>query len=304
MPKSPIILKQPDGFSVKLYPFLSNNDSPTANIVLLTGMNEHYGRYNNFIKFLNSNGFDVYTYDHRGQGKEYSIKDLGYIAPKNGHMLLINDALSVVDYVSDNGRGNKTFIIGHSMGSIITRVVIQNTTKLDGAIVMSTAYEKPSVYFFAKIITGTVLLFKAGHNPAQYFTKKVFDSKNYNSFGNRTSYDWLSRDVNAVGAYIHDPYCGYICSIGFYHDLASLSYMAALKKNILKTSRSLPILFVAGTKDPVGNMGKGVSRLFDVYKSNNFTNIRKIMYKDCRHELLNELNCDHVMEDILNWLES
>jgi len=40
-----------------------------ASLVIAHGYAEHSGRYDDFAKYLASNGFSVYALDHRGHGK-------------------------------------------------------------------------------------------------------------------------------------------------------------------------------------------------------------------------------------------
>ena len=65
----------------------------------------------------------------------------------------------------------------------------------------------------------------------------------------------------------------------------------------------IPILFVAGDADPVGDFGTGVKRIAAAYKTAGFSDIDMILYKDCRHEVLNELGHEQVYGDISKWLD-
>jgi len=66
--------------------------------------------------------------------------------------------------------------------------------------------------------------------------------------------------------------------------------------------KDLPIFIFAGDKDPVGRNGKGIIRLFNTYKKFNIKDVTYKLYKDGRHEMLNESNRDEVMSDVINWL--
>jgi alpha-beta hydrolase superfamily lysophospholipase len=54
--------------------------------------------------------------------------------------------------------------------------------------------------------------------------------------------------------------------------------------------------------DPVGGMGKGVTRLAQLYRRHGMTDVSLKLYEGARHELLNEINKDQVIDDILRWL--
>ena len=64
----------------------------------------------------------------------------------------------------------------------------------------------------------------------------------------------------------------------------------------------MPILFVSGDMDPVGNYGKGVKQIYENYKISGIKDIDIKLYKDGRHEILNELEYENVYNDIYNWL--
>lgn len=61
---------------------------------------------------------------------------------------------------------------------------------------------------------------------------------------------------------------------------------------------------MAGAMDPVGNNGKGIIKLYNMYKSLNIKDVKYKLYKDGRHEMLNEINKEEVMTDIVTWLNN
>ena len=72
-------------------------------------------------------------------------------------------------------------------------------------------------------------------------------------------------------------------------------------QNKVKIPNDLPLLFVAGDMDPVGNYGKSVKQVYNNYKVQGVEDIDIKLYKDGRHEILNELNYEDVYNDIYNW---
>ena len=64
----------------------------------------------------------------------------------------------------------------------------------------------------------------------------------------------------------------------------------------------MPLLFVSGDMDPVGNYGKGVKQIYENYKISGIKDIDIKLYKDGRHEILNELEYEKVYNDIYNWI--
>jgi alpha-beta hydrolase superfamily lysophospholipase len=66
---------------------------------------------------------------------------------------------------------------------------------------------------------------------------------------------------------------------------------------------SLPVLFITGEKDPVGDDARTVRELAARYEANGVTDVTAHYYPDARHELLNETNRDDVQNDVLAWLD-
>ena len=60
---------------------------------------------------------------------------------------------------------------------------------------------------------------------------------------------------------------------------------------------------IAGDKDPVGEQGAGVRRLFDIYRDAGLTHVSVQLYPNARHELVNETNRDEVTADLIAWYE-
>ena len=73
--------------------------------------------------------------------------------------------------------------------------------------------------------------------------------------------------------------------------------------NLARMDTSMPVLFIAGQDDPVGNMGKGVRRSYDAFRAAGMQDVSIQLYPGLRHEILNEKAMQEtVYNDILNWL--
>ena len=57
-----------------------------------------------------------------------------------------------------------------------------------------------------------------------------------------------------------------------------------------------------GEDDPVANLGEGVKHVYDTYKHAGIKDITWKLYKNDRHEILNETDKEVVYQDILAWL--
>lgn len=305
MPSEEIIpVLQADGYISKLYPKYSEVKEPKGTIIIFHGMAEHHIRYQTFVDFLNIHGYDVFLYDHRGHGTDKSIAELGYIAKEDGFKLLIKDGIEVIKYIKKHKRTEKMILFAHSMGSLVARNVLSYYRGLDAVILCGTANPSKLTSIFGLIASGLTTKIKNPQNPSPLLTKAMFGSKLYTDLCKRTPFDWITRSNLIVDAYLMDPYCGFPCSSAFLRDIVTLSYHASLKSQILKAQKDLPILFISGSKDPVGAYGKDVTKLATLYNQLGFSKVSCKLYQDARHELLNELNASDVMNDIIAWIES
>ena len=121
-------------------------------------------------------------------------------------------------------------------------------------------------------------------------------------FEGRTPFDWLTRDKAIVDRYIADPYCGFMFPVQGMNDLVRLnaaSNTAAWARDI---PAELPILLVSGGLDPVGDYGAGVLKVGELLAETGHTRVTTKIYPECRHEVLNEINRDEVMNDIAEWI--
>ena len=75
-------------------------------------------------------------------------------------------------------------------------------------------------------------------------------------------------------------------------------------RNVQRMNKSLPVYFISGDKDPVGENGKGVIKAYQSFLSAGMEDVTVKLYPGARHELINELNKDEVFEDVLGWLYS
>ncbi len=294
-------IKQIDGYITKLTHYICPQ-KPKASILILHGMAEHQKRYQAFAEYLVNNGYDVYSYDHRGHGTDKKLSDLGFFALEDGYQIVVDDAIFVSNYIVQNNRCSKFILFGHSMGSLISRNVIQTFDNYNGVILSGTANPPKLLTLSGLCVSSLVKKFNGSKHVSPYLNNLMFGSKKYTSLSSRTAFDWLSRSNPIVGAYMHDPYCGFTCTASFYHDLLKLIQNATRKNQIKLTKKDLPLYIISGEKDPVGSYGKEINKFLSVLRKCEFSNVTSKLYTECRHELLNELNNQEVYSDILQWI--
>ncbi len=264
-------------------------------VVISHGMAEHIERYDYFAKKLNDEGFEVYGINHLGHGD--AIDNIKGHWPKHGFYKCEENLNLLIKEVSKQKL--PVFLFGHSMGSFITQqYLIDHSKEIKGAIISGTN----KMGFIAKAgkIMATLVPSKLD-KPCKFMDGISFGSYNKNFEPARTKFDWLSRDTKQVDKYIADPLCGYVCTKGFY--MGFMEGLSNINKNTDKIRKDIPIYIMSGDKDPVGENGKGPQALYDTYKELGIKDVSIDLYKDGRHEMLNETNKDEVIKNIITWLK-
>ncbi len=304
MEPTQIQITQNDGYKTTLFSFETSGEAPLGTVLIMHGMAEHYGRYLDFIQTLNTQGFDVCIYNHRGHGTDKKLSELGFIARKHGASLIVEDALNICTYIKENARNKQLAVFGHSMGSLVLRCLLQKEDDFACAVASSSTMPPVAVSAIGAILGSVISLIQGPEKKSEFLQKIMFGGKKYTSLCTRTTYDWLTRNNSIVGKYIDDPYCGFTCATSFYRDLAVLSKRSATKRNIAKTRKDFPLLLLTGEKDPVSGYGSQLISLQKIYNHLGFTNTSLTIYEEDRHELLNELNAAEVYQDIINFLHT
>jgi alpha-beta hydrolase superfamily lysophospholipase len=270
------------------------------------GMTEYIARYDRIMSGVAEAGYICFGYDHLGHGKTVRDKsELGFIASKNGYDLLCRDIKVFSDAVRAEHDPNfrlPYYLMGHSMGSFIVRLATEKYARPDKLIVMGTGGANPAAPLGIALIS-LIKLFKGEKHISKFVYSLAFGSYN-NKFKNdadASSSSWLTTDQSIRQKYSSDEYCTFKFTVSAMGDLMRLlknCNRGAWFKNMPR----IPILLVAGEDDPVGNYGKGV-REVEKKLIKRGHDVKCILYKGARHEILNDFTYDEVKKDILNFLE-
>lgn len=274
-------------------------------IQIVHGMAEHCLRYGDFATFLTHNGYGVYAHDHRGHGQSLDQEeDLGFFHDDQGWQHVVDEVHHVTTYIKEHHPKKHIFILGHSMGSLITRGYIQQYGhEVKGAIISGTSATKGMLGKVGYLLAKAICAVKGPRHYSSLLNQLSFGSFNKKFAPNRTAYDWLSRDKKQVDCYVDDERCGFVCTASFFMDLLAGLEHISHKENIKKTPKTLPLFIISGTKDPVGNMGKGVTKVIKDYITCGYR-VQVKLYDEGRHEILNETNYMEVYMDILKFIET
>ena len=273
-----------------------------AAVQLTHGMAEYIDRYDSFARFLAENGVLVFGQDHAGHGKSVGENKKGFFAKKNGWDALVQDMRTLLDIVKKDYPGIPYILFGHSMGSFLARTYASRDGKdFDAFVFCGTAGGNPALPIAKLLVKGEIKKLGA-EVPSPFINNLAFGSYNKPFAPNRTEYDWLSRNTENVDKYVADDLCGFPFTTSAMCDMFDGLSEVNGKKWAKKVPKK-PVFLIAGEKDPVGNMGKGVKQV-NKWLADTGHKTEMKLYKDCRHEILNEDIREDVYKDVLLFVEA
>jgi alpha-beta hydrolase superfamily lysophospholipase len=242
------------------YQYWMPEGHPKAILLVAHGFAEHSGRYGNVVNHFVPRGYAVYALDHRGHGKS----DGERVQVDDFHDY-IKDLKTFFDIVHQKNPATKIFLIGHSMGSVISLCYcLEYQSELAG------------------LITSGGGLVRPGDPPMQPPPP-----------GQSLPVTMLSRDPVVIAAYVDDPLV-YHGPVPQGHAMRNkMRELAAQVPNI-----HLPVLIMAGAGGEDGPRGKV---LFDLIGAKDKT---FKPYAGLLHEIFNEPEYPQVMADMEEWLKN
>lgn len=274
-----------------------------AVVQIVHGIAEYVERYDDLANYLNCHGIAVVAEDHMGHGKSISRETTqGYFA--GGWFTAVADTVQLMNLTQAEFPGVPYILFGHSMGSFMARTILAKypDSGIAAAVICGTGWMNTAVLQIGKAACEGACRRNGDRQPNESLQNLVFGGYNKRVEHPRTAYDWLNRNPRCVDAYIADPLCGFTASAGLLRDmLTGMLYIQ--KAESLKTmKKDLPVFFIAGGDDPVGNYGQGVRLAADKFRKAGMQDVSVRVYPLCRHEILNEINKKEIYEDVLQWI--
>ena len=276
---------------------------PRAIVQLVHGIAEHIGRYERFGAFLNEHGIAMVADDHMGHGKSIGSGVAGYFP--SGWMGAVEDERNLMLHVREQLPGVPCFLMGHSMGSFLSRTFLWRypDSGIAGCILSGTAWQPPAALWFGLRLCALEEKRRGPTGTSAALQKVAFGGYNRKFRPARTPNDWICSDPSVVDAYEADPLCGGEATVGLAREMLRGLAMNERKENLAKMDKTLPVYFFAGREDPVGAMGRGVRRSAEAFRAAGMRDVTCRLYPG-RHELLNEPNYQLVSEELLAWIEA
>lgn len=250
---------------------------PKAWLGVIHGYGDHSGRYLQPIEAWVNEGYGVLAFDYRGHGKAD-----GGRADVTVWTDYLDDMKAFFARLVDAARGKPIFIVAHSHGALITTHWLAQGAppELKGAVLSAPfyalAFEPPKLTVFgARLIKGLLPSLK---------------------ISNELKPEQLSRDVKWQEETKADPlYLHNTTPRWFFECMGAQQRLTGLGSRI-----QTPVMFVAGTADPIASM-PAAKAFFETIGAKDKTYKE---YGDSRHEVLMELGKEQVWADISRWISA
>ncbi|NLE13408.1 MAG: alpha/beta hydrolase [Clostridiales bacterium] len=292
-----------DGVTEVVYYVYTPTAMPRAVLQISHGMNEYIGRYGEFVEFLCENGVVVCGNDHLGHGKTAKTEeDRGRFGEAGAIAHLTADLKLLHDIMRRRYRGLPYIMFGHSMGSFIARDYISTyKDDCDACILSGTSAAQKGLgagIFLTKFLAGT-----RGPDYRSKFVHKMSDGGYNKHFKGETGFEWLTKDTEITAWRKNDEYSCFLFTVQSYNDLFNLLKDINEDGWFEEVPKSLPIMLISGLDDPVGDMGRGVTEVYDRLLDADASEVRIKLIPGDRHEVLNETDRDEVRLIILEFID-
>ena len=247
-----------------------------AVIFLVHGLGEHCCRYENHVNYFVPKGYAIYGLDHLGHGKSDGQQEV--IERFSDY----TDTLAIYfRMVKGWQAGKPIFIIGHSMGGLIScYYLLDHQADFNGAILSA-----PAIKVSDNISTTTITMGKMLSVIAPKAGVLALDPTG------------ISRDPEVVKTYVEDPLV--------FHGKTPARLAAEMLKAMQRVTAevekiTLPIIVVQGSEDRLVDPD-GAQMLYD--RAGSKDKILKI-YQGAYHEVHNEPEREVMFKDLETWLGS
>lgn len=237
-------------------------------VLIIHGLAEHSGRYEDFVSKLNEANISVFSMDLRGHGRT-----TGKRGDFNNIEKVLSDVNVVVKYIKEEYQFLNVGIFGHSVGGMITSIYASlNSSDIDFIILSSPAIYCPKKLKILKIIPFKLL-------PFVYVKKRHSESNEMLEYSKKDELALHKFSIRMVG-------------VLFVDSIKLLNSVVNIDK---------PTLMVCGKQDRLLNSEENFKKFFD--KLNNIHN-KMIVYNNAKHRIVQNEGCDERIKDIIEWISS
>lgn len=250
--------------------------NPKAVLLVVHGLKDHSGRYENLSEQIAGHGYATFAFDLRGHGK--SEGERAFVKSFDEYL---QDLEIFHERVRHMESGRPVFLFGHSLGGAIALLyTLARKPAIAGLLLSAPALKVPNntsslLVWFTKRIGGI-----APKRPVLKLDNNLF-----------------TRDADFLAAMNSDPLIN-----NKPHPARTAAEILRAIERIQKTMSTLdsPLAVMHGTDDKITNPD-GSRQLEDLAVSKDKT---LKLYEGHYHDLLHDLGNSNVTEDLLQWLET
>ncbi len=265
-------------------------------LTIIHGSKEHWRRYNDFIKEVKSNGIQVVTGDLATHGDLYEGNNHNFTFKE-----MLNSALKLVDEARTRYPDHKQIIMGHSMGSFITKyIVYKNLRDFDGVVLSGTNNLGGALANIALLSTSMSKekVWRINEDASYGMLSKASKKMGYGE-------NWLSANEDNEKAFEDDPLCGNDFTNGSLNAMFKFAKENGTKKTLKNfKNKHIPQLLIFGEQDPVTNFGKDIKSLIKKHNKLGIDNHKVISYPGCKHEIAFDNMKEKVTADIIEFIKA
>lgn len=286
------------------WPALAAGARPRGVVQVIHGMAEHVERYGALACLFAAHGFVVCGDDHAGHGASCDPDSYGCLPARGGAEALVADEHTLRRLMTERvGADVPHLLLGHSLGSYIARVYLAERGEGLAGVVLSGTGTLPVAVSWAGHALARLTCAARGED----YRSKLLDGMGVGGYARAvpgpTGCEWLSHNEKNVATYVADSRCGFMFSAGGYAAVTKLTARACSLAWARRAPHDVPLLFVSGAEDPVGDNGRGVRAAAELARRAGQRHVDVRIYEGMRHEIFNEDDGGRVMADVLSWVE-
>lgn len=283
---------------LRLYLRRREVESARGEVIIAHGFGEHSGRYGPLTDHLIKNGYSVTAYDHRGHGQSEGLA--GHVDRFSDYEA---DLSKVIHLTKSRHDPAKIFLIGHSMGGLITlRYLAQSASSSpalrtqkskSGSLINPDPLDR-----IAGAVISAPLLALAVEPPAFKLLVARIAALIAPRFrmNNEINPAFLSRDPQVGRDYSIDPLVHHLVSARWFAEATRAMDEARDQADNITT----PLLVIHSTSDRLAS----VEATREFYERIGSADKEIIIYADFYHELFNEPEKGEIFKQITSWLDA
>lgn len=286
-----------DGYNFEVLVYECEN--PKGILQMCHGMAEIKDRYLKTMEKLSKAGYICVMHDHRGHG-DIDLNDLGFMNDETCQGIIL-DAIQVTSDIKERYPHLPITLFGHSMGSLVVRNMMKTNDDAYAGLIVCGSPSKNPLVGIALLLTKVIKAIKGERHRSSLIQQLSIGS--YKIKGEEYDHAWITTDKQIQKLYDESETCGFTFTCNGFINLFTLMRDTYVNKGWQVKNKDCPIFFVAGSEDPCIVNVSEFNHAIDFMKSVGYTNVSSKLYEGARHEILNDICKEEVIEDIIKFME-